>query len=219
MTTLSKEDVDLAAEKFDYSGFSDEFRTSADGLHAFADHIATLARADLVAENGLTKLALSQKIELLKSCEQALGKSYAENERLKEMVSIANKGKKENLTECLQLTDQLTATRTALAAAEAREGKLRAAIDVVLSDAEECEDHDGWLANLVSCEAIHQLDEAFSQPRDYSALREMIAGVYEECAKVCLERAANHASEIRESEADDCAFYIRARAEKVRQGN
>lgn len=39
----------------------------------------------------------------------------------------------------------------------------------------------------------------------------------EACANVCKERAANHASEIRESEADACAASILARSNAVAQ--
>lgn len=91
----------------------------------------------------------------------------AENERLK--FALAD-------TEALELgtAETLTATRTALAAAEARETKLRDELEFIrqLPSAEQ------YRINGIA----HQ---ALAQPRDDSALREMIAGVYEECAKVC----------------------------------
>lgn len=137
MTPLSKDDVDTAAEKFDYSDFSGEFRTSLDGLHAFAEHIATLARADIVAEN----------------------------ERLK--FALADTGALE-----LGTAERLTATRTALAAAEADNERLQKALEEILTT--------DWVSDKVRRIA----KSASTQPRDDSALREMIAGVYEECAKV-----------------------------------
>lgn len=97
-----------------------------------------------------------------------------------------------------------------LAASQATNEKLRQAIDVVLSDAEECEDHDGWLANLVSCEAIHQLDEVFELPNDTTALREIIAeeieaikrdwyiGDYTGCVEDFLQRRADAFRELAE---------------------
>lgn len=72
------------------------------------------------------------------------------------------------------------ATRTALAAAEARETKLIAALDQAESAL--CEIRDFPLTYL-------EVSEALAQPRDDSALRRLLAeakaGVYEECAKVC----------------------------------
>lgn len=204
MTTLSKEDVSRMAEE---SGMTQYIASN----NKFLEHFATLTRADLVAENGLTKLALNQKIELLKSCEQALDKAYAENERLKRMVSIANKGKKENLTECLQLTDQLTAARTALAAAEARESATRAILDQVMDDIRsEAFLFDG--GNGISADTEDAADNLLAQPRDDSALREMIAGVYEECAKVC--ESLFDMEDDSCGEAEKCIAAIRALAEK-----
>lgn len=177
MTTLSKEDVDLAAEKFDYSGFSDEFRTSADGLHAFAEHIATLARADLVTEN----------------------------ERLNELVST-----REDDVRCEQnwvrhWHSEAETLRTALAAAIAREigvMKLMAEVESKYSALLKEQDaesekfkaegdmygwnfHTGLRSGAVQMHLnMTTLIKAIAKPRDDSALREMIAGVYEECAKV-----------------------------------
>lgn len=93
----------------------------------------------------------------------------AENERLK--FALAD-------TEALELgtAETLTATRTALAAAEAREAKFIAALDQAESALGEIRDFP--LTYL-------EVSEALSQPRDDSALREMIAGVYEKCAEVC----------------------------------
>lgn len=70
-----------------------------------------------------------------------------------------------------ELRDQLTATRTALAASEARETNLLDEVGAIAA---------GAITIPAREYAMHLLD----QPRDDSALREMIAGVYEECAKV-----------------------------------
>lgn len=93
----------------------------------------------------------------------------AENDRLK--FALAD-------TEALELgtAERLTATLTALAAAEADNERLREAIRKHKSQDWECNsDHPA-------------LNAALAQPRDDSALRRLLdeakAGVYEECAKV-----------------------------------
>lgn len=190
------------------------------------------------------KLLLSNSVASpdLNKVQDAIADLVAENERLK---SIPMKYRRMAFN--AELQDETDKLRTALAAAEAknmqlsadftihyaqslnvarlliesqaREEKLRATIDAVLSDAEECEDPDGWLANLVSCEAIHQLDEALAQPRDDSAPREMIAGVYEECANKADERKAQSRNSLVRSGLTVLAGDFRALAEKARHGN
>lgn len=193
MTTLSKEDVVRLAGSV---GIDPMLLDAKQISHL--ESFANLARADLVAENERLKRSNSSYANLTKAQEGQLASLHLRLYELKGGDKSIDSERAANAT----LTEELATTRTALAAAEARETKLRAAIDVVLSDAEECEDHDGWLANLVSCEAIHQLDEAFIQPRDDSALREMIAGVYEECAKVC-DLFEQKADALNDSIADD----------------
>ena len=187
MTPLSKDDVDTAAEKFDYSDFSGEFRTSLDGLHAFAEHIATLARADLVAENERLKATPPDQRQDLHCV----------------VSDIA--------AECRELHDQLTAARTALAAAEARESATRAILDQVMDDIRsEAFLFDG--GNGISADTEDAADNLLNQPSDDSALRKIIAGVYEECASW-------YANEGWLLDEEDVSAAIRARAEKVRHGN
>lgn len=114
-----------------------------------------------------------------------------------------------------RISKELTATRTALAAAEAREAKFIAALDQAESALGEIRDFP--LTYL-------EVSEALAQPRDDSALREMIAEVYEECAKGCRKEAVVIVVDGPEERAynnaiSDCELAIRARAEKVRHGN
>ena len=98
-----------------------------------------------------------------------------------------------------RINKELAVTRTALAAAQAREEKFIAALDQAESALGEIRDFP--LTYL-------EVSEALSQPRDDSALREMIAGVYEECAKVC--ELMNYT----DPQPHHYAYAIRALAEK-----
>ena len=106
MTTLSKEDVVRMAEQLGLKTVGDVWNMMRDGddlwysvirLHEFA----TLARADLVAENERLKATPPDQRQDLHCV----------------VSDIA--------AECRELHDQLTAARTALAAVETRETKLR----------------------------------------------------------------------------------------------
>ena len=74
-----------------------------------------------------------------------------------------------------RINKELTATRTALAAAQAREEKLREGISVICGPV---------MCAYTERQQWEDYQELIAQPRDDSALREMIAGVYEECAKI-----------------------------------
>lgn len=88
----------------------------------------------------------------------------AENEQLKKQLR----------QQAEAIASTINKHHTALAAAEAREAKFIAALDQAESALGEIRDFP--LTYL-------EVSEALSQPRDDSSLREMIAGVYEECAK------------------------------------
>lgn len=101
MTTLSKEDVvrwEAEADKFKTGEFTDTL-----DLKSFA----TLARADLVAENERLKDTADRW------CEKA-------NEAANQFVDFVHGEHSRLATERDELRDQLTATRTELAAAEAQ---------------------------------------------------------------------------------------------------
>ena len=162
MTTLSKEVIESVADKYDFSEFSSEFKTSIEELYKFVAELELLVRADLVAEN----------------------------ERLKAEISILTETK-ESVWKALKHTEgTLTAARTALAAAEADNKQLRKALNEILTT--------DWVSDRVRRTA----KAAIAQPRDDSALREMIAGVYEECAKVA-DLFEQKADALNDSIADD----------------
>ena len=187
MTTLSKEDVVRMAEQLGLKTVGDVWNMMRDGddlwysvirLHEFA----TLARADLVAENERLKATPPDQRQDLHCV----------------VSDIA--------AECRELHDQLTAARTALAAAEADNERLRDVINMWVGIASNCSIESGCchcgdsmnnhaspficghspvdMADAAVMNALKKSNEAFDQPRDDSALREMIAGVYEECAKL-----------------------------------
>ncbi|MDE1545952.1 hypothetical protein PTW32_11025 [Dechloromonas agitata] len=70
------------------------------------------------------------------------------------------------------------------AALEAEVTRLRNALETFVSEHEECEDSDGWMAQMCSMEALHAADEAMSTPFTPTALEAMIAKV----SKVMRER-------------------------------
>lgn len=103
----------------------------------------------------------------------------AENERLLSALTTQRSYSIRNSQDEQKNHRELTATRTALAAAEARETKLREAIVMF-----RCDKAVGRASSVRKTKGYAAMQDAvFDQPRDDSALREMIAGVYEECAK------------------------------------
>lgn len=161
MTTLSKEDVVQALEALESM---DDFARMDIGVYPIGPYRVLrefiAARADIVDANK----ALVVENEQLKS--------YFSEERGK-LLGTANTI--DRLTD--QLINQLTATRTALAAAEADNERLR-------------EDFK-CAANYVDFMGGDSKNyrQSITQPCDDSALRRLLAeakaGVYEECAKVC----------------------------------
>lgn len=53
--------------------------------------------------------------------------------------------------------------------------RLRGALETLIAEHEECEDSDGWMAQMCSMEALHAADEAMSTPFTPTALSAMIA--------------------------------------------
>ena len=64
-----------------------------------------------------------------------------------------------------------------VAALELEVAKLREALETLIAEHEECEDADGWMAQMCSMEAIHVADEALSTPFTPTALPELIEKV------------------------------------------
>ena len=83
-------------------------------------------------------------------------------------------------------TELLTAQ---VAALEAEVVRLRDALETFIAEHEECEDGDGWMAQMCSMEALHVADEALSTPFTPQALPELI----EKVEKMTLERCATAA--------------------------
>lgn len=81
---------------------------------------------------------------------------------------------------------KLLATNTAL---EAEVVRLRGALETFIAEHEECEDSDGWMAQMCSMEALHVADEVMSTPFTPTALNELIEKVEkiwrEKCAEYC----------------------------------
>ncbi|MCB4358477.1 hypothetical protein [Quatrionicoccus australiensis] len=214
MTTLSKEDVvrmagisGISIGNSESSPYPTNFQ-----LHAFA----TLVRADLVAENERLTDSNQMYLDRIEYLER---KYRCHNEYAKRPILYTDGVDGEqccrddlwavSTAELSAMTDQLTATRTALAAAEADNERLRIALEYK---------HDSVDALMTWCVknvdkwdfpqydgvgyAIEKMRDALSKPRDDSALREMIAGVYEECAKVA-DLFEEKADALNDSIADD----------------
>ena len=67
-------------------------------------------------------------------------------------------------------------TTQRIAELEAEVLRLRNALETFIAEHEECEDSDGWMAQMCSMEALHAADEAMSTPFTPTALSAMIAG-------------------------------------------
>lgn len=61
-----------------------------------------------------------------------------------------------------------------VAALELEVARLRNALETFIAEHEECEDSDGWMAQMCSMEALHVADEAMSTPFTPTALPELI---------------------------------------------
>ena len=64
-----------------------------------------------------------------------------------------------------------------VAALELEVVRLRNALETFIAEHEECEDSDGWMAQMCSMEALHAADEALSTPFTPQALPELIEKV------------------------------------------
>ena len=105
-----------------------------------------------------------------------------------------------------------------VAALELEVAKLREALETLIAEHEECEDADGWMAQMCSMEAIHVADEALSTPFTPTALRELTRKVekmtIERCAVVCeMLRDLQLYADKQEAQ-NDCAAAIRKLGEQ-----
>lgn len=74
-----------------------------------------------------------------------------------------------------------------VAALEAEVLRLRNALETFIAEHEECEDSDGWMAQMCSMEALHVADEAMSTPFTPTALPELIEKVEKRTIDRCAE--------------------------------
>ena len=79
-----------------------------------------------------------------------------------------------------------------VAALELEVVRLRNALETFIAEHEECEDSDGWMAQMCSMEALHAADEAMSTPFTPQALTELI----EKVSEVMRQRAISAGSAI-----------------------
>lgn len=73
------------------------------------------------------------------------------------------------------MTTRETELLAANAALELEVVRMRGALEAFIAEHEECEDGDGWMAQMCSMEALHVADEAISTPFTPTALSAMIA--------------------------------------------
>ena len=73
-----------------------------------------------------------------------------------------------------------------IAALELEVVRLRNALETFIAEHEECEDGDGWMAQMCSMEALHVADEAMSTPFTPTALNKLV----EKVEKRTIERCA-----------------------------
>ena len=69
---------------------------------------------------------------------------------------------------------KVKALTTQVAALELEVVRLRNALETFITEHEECEDADGWMAQMCSMEALHVSDEALSTPFNPQALEALI---------------------------------------------
>ena len=76
-----------------------------------------------------------------------------------------------------------------VAALELEVARLRNALETFIAEHEECEDADGWIAQMCSMEALHVADEVMSTPFTPTTLDELIEKVekmtIDRCAGIC----------------------------------
>jgi len=84
------------------------------------------------------------------------------------------------------MTTRETELLAANAALEAEVLRLRNALETFIAEHEECEDSDGWMAQMCSMEALHVADEVLSTPFTPTVLNELI----EKVEKLTIERCA-----------------------------
>ena len=67
--------------------------------------------------------------------------------------------------------------------------RLRGALETFIAEHEECEDGDGWMAQMCSMEALHVADEVMSTPFTPTTLNELIEEVERRTIELCAVEA------------------------------
>ena len=84
------------------------------------------------------------------------------------------------------MTTRETELLAANAALELEVVRMRGALETFIAEHEECEDGDGWMAQMCSMEALHAADEAMTTQFTPTVLNELI----EKVEKLTIERCA-----------------------------
>lgn len=79
---------------------------------------------------------------------------------------------------------EIDSLKEQVAQLEAEVMRLRNALETFIAEHEECEDSDGWMAQMCSMEALHVADKAMATPFTPTALHELI----EKVERLTLER-------------------------------
>ena len=93
-----------------------------------------------------------------------------------------------------------------VAALELEVARLRNALETFIAEHEECEDSDGWMAQMCSMEALHAADKAMATPFTHTALHELI----EKVERRTIERCATAVG--REDSYQDDGFKAKCKA-------
>ncbi len=96
-----------------------------------------------------------------------------------------------------------------VAALELEVVRLRNALETFIAEHEECEDSDGWMAQMCSMEALRVADKAMATPFTPTALNELI----EKVERLTIERCAT-AARPEDSYQDD---WFRAKCNAIEQ--
>ena len=84
-----------------------------------------------------------------------------------------------------------------IAALELEVVRLRNALETFIAEHEECEDSDGWMAQMCSMEALHVADEVMSTKFTSTALPELIEKVEKRTIERCVTEIEETADMVR----------------------
>lgn len=112
--------------------------------------------------------------------EPFLNESDTEIESLKQQLA-------ESQADLQKVTEQKNAMWFSLAECQATNGKLRSDMRLFLASHEECEDFDGFTAQIVSMDDYHKAQEVLALPNDATALNELIAEAENRTAEACAQ--------------------------------